>query len=270
MTKPANFVNEVIRIKREQLVESGLLENVDSLREQALAVRKPAKRHALSDALREPDRLNVIAEIKRASPSLSTIRPDIEPGEIARTYRNGGAIAISVLTEERFFRGSNLDLRAVRAEVGIPILRKDFILEPCQIYETAAAGADALSLISALLGDDALANLRRITEDELGMDAMIEVHTLSEMRRAHALGATLIGVNNRDLSTFEISIETSIELALKALPDTVMVSKGGLSTAKHLRALRALGYKGFVIGEFLLRAQRVDKALEDLLQAARH
>lgn len=179
---------------------------------------------------------------------------------MAHSYESAGAAAISVLTEEDHFAGSLDDLRAVREVVSIPILRKDFIVEDYQVYESAAARADALLLIVAALADEALARLRRLTEDELGMDALVEVHTKSELDRAIASGAKLIGVNNRDLRTFNVSTETSVELARHATADTVLVSESGLNP-HEVRKLRAIGYKGFLVGEALMRAEDPERQL---------
>jgi len=158
-----------------------------------------------------------------------------------------------VLTEEVFFDGSLDDLRAVREVVSIPVLRKDFIVDEYQVYESAAAGADALLLIVAALDDETLARLLRLTEAELGMDALVEVHTKEEMDRAVANGAALIGVNNRDLRTFNVSTDTSARLAGFAPAHAVLVSESGLNP-DEVDELRAVGYKGFLVGEALMRA----------------
>jgi indole-3-glycerol phosphate synthase len=212
--------------------------------------------------------VNIIAEVKRASPSRGVIRAGVEPGRLARQYEAGGAAAISVLTEEDRFKGSLDDLRAVRAAVKVPVLRKDFIFDEFQLYEAAAAGADALLLIVAALPDETLSRLRRITEDELQMDALVEAHTKAEMRRASACGATLIGINNRDLHTFNVSLDVSVQLAREIPPDVFLISESGLRTGADLARLRALGYKGFLIGETLMRASEPDKALRALLDEA--
>ena len=158
------------------------------------------------------------------------------------------------MTEENYFAGSLADLREVRNVVQIPILRKDFIFDEYQILETAAAGADALLLIVAALDDEKLARLLRLTEDEFGMDALVEVHTKEEMQRAVALGAKLIGVNNRDLRTFVVSTQTSFDLAPLAPAESSLISESGLDP-RAVRELQAVGYKGFLVGEALMRAE---------------
>ena len=153
----------------------------------------------------------------------------------------------------------------MRDAVSLPVLRKDFIVDGYQVHESAAAGTDALLLIVAVLDDDSLAHLRHVTEDELGMDALVEVHTSAEMKRALASGAKLIGVNNRDLRTFNVSLETSIELAREAPPGVVLVSESGLNTSDELRRLQSHGYKGFLIGESLMRAEHPEHFLVKLI-----
>lgn len=223
-----------------------------------------AKSHALLGVLRR-DGVNIIAEFKRRSPSKGMIRADADLTGIARSYEAGGAVAMSVLTEEDYFAGSLDDLRTVKATVKLPVLRKDFLFEEYQVYEAAAAGADAILLIVAAIDDETVSRLRRLAEDELGMDALVEVHTDDEMKRAVACGATIIGVNNRDLRTFEVSLETSIALATYAPSETILISESGLHTSNDLQRLREAGYKGFLIGETLMRADNPEQALRQLL-----
>ncbi|HEV7745091.1 MAG TPA: indole-3-glycerol phosphate synthase TrpC [Pyrinomonadaceae bacterium] len=253
-----DILSEIIAKKRVGLEALKRAAPVEQLRSTALEIRGDSKSHALRAALRA-DAVNIIAEFKRRSPSKGTIRENADAATIARSYQLAGAAAISVLTEENYFAGSLADLRAVREVVSLPVLRKDFIFDEYQVYECAAAGADALLLIAASLDDDTLARLLRLTEEELRMDALVEVHTKEELVRAITLGAKLIGVNNRDLRTFNVSIETSRELAQFAPPDAVLVSESGLSP-DVVGELRAVGYRGFLVGEKLMRA--ADPALE--------
>ena len=234
-----DILSEIIASKRLRVETAKRAVPLEQLRSAALAARADAKPHALLDALRGDD-INIIAEFKRRSPSKGTIRENADAATIARRYESAGAAAISVLTEEAYFAGSLADLRAVREVVSIPILRKDFIFDQYQVYESAAAGADALLLIVAALDDEKLARLLRLTEDDLNMDALVEVHTKAEMERAVAHGAKLIGVNNRDLRTFNVSTETSLELAGYGTTGTVLVSESGL-TPDEVRKLRTVG-----------------------------
>jgi len=248
-----DILSKIIAQKRLRVDSAKAAVPIAGLRDQALMKRAEAKPHALRDALKS-DRINIIAEFKRRSPSKGTIRENADAIKIARIYQSAGAAAISVLTEENYFDGSLADLRDVRSAVTIPVLRKDFMFDEYQVYEAAAAGADALLLIVAALDDVTLAKLLRLTETELRMDALVEVHTREEMDRAVALGAKLIGVNNRDLRTFAVSMETSLELAQFAPPDAILISESGL-TPDAARQLQSVGYKGFLVGEALMRAQ---------------
>jgi len=161
------------------------------------------------------------------------------------------------------------DLRAGKSTVELPVLRKDFIVDEYQVYESAAAGADAILLIVAALDDESLLQLRRLAEDELGMDALVEVHTSDEMRRAAACGAKLIGVNNRDLRTFAVSLETSLSLAREAPSGALLISESGLNSAADLQRLYGAGYRGFLIGETLMRADDPAAAVRGFRNDAR-
>lgn len=208
--------------------------------------------HRFSSALRRSG-TNIIAEFKRASPSLGPIRLDAKIEEVVRLYQSAGARALSILTEPNFFGGSLDDLRHARAITDLPILRKDFIVDERQIEEAAAAGADAILLIVAALSDG---ELQRFGEhaDELGLDALVEVHTADEMRRAASSGAKLIGVNNRDLRSFKTSLETSERMAELAPPGTLLVTESGITSRTDVERLARCGYSGFLIGESLMRA----------------
>src|SRR5436305_8516736 len=259
-----NFLAKIIEKKKERLAESKRLRPLEELRREAVRVRAGARRHAFREALADAGRVNVIAEFKRASPSKGEIRGGAAAGETARAYGRGGAAAVSVLTEEDFFRGSLQDLAEVKESVRLPVLRKDFVLEEYQVFESAAAGADALLLIVAALDDAALARLRTLAEDELGLDALVEVHTAEEMKRASDAGARIVGVNNRDLHTFEVSLDASVRLAALAPRGALLVSESGLRDAADIARLRACGFGAFLVGETLMRAERPEEALRAL------
>jgi indole-3-glycerol phosphate synthase len=239
-----------------------LSEIIAKKRERVKKLVCAANPRAFSNALRA-DGINIIAEFKRRSPSKGVIREGANPIDIARAYQAGGAVAMSVLTEEDYFAGSLDDLRQVKTTVRLPVLRKDFIVDEYQVYESALAGADAILLIVAALDDELLSRLRRLAEDELQMDALVEVHTSDEMKRAAACGAKLIGVNNRDLRTFEVSLETSLRLVREAPGDALLVSESGLNNAADLQRLHDAGYHGFLMGEKLMRANDPEQALRD-------
>ncbi|HVQ40205.1 MAG TPA: indole-3-glycerol phosphate synthase TrpC [Pyrinomonadaceae bacterium] len=268
MSSGIDFMAAVVEKKRARLKDAQAGASFYNLRAGAYDVRSNASRHALRQALGNETQINVIAEIKRASPSKGDLGLKGTIEETATAYERGGAVAISVLTEEDYFKGSLADLRAVRRAVALPVLRKDFIFDDYQVYEAAAAGADALLLIVALLDDETLLRLRTIAETELGMDALIEVHTREEMRRASASGASLIGVNNRNLHTFEVSIDVSVELRSKAPAEAVLVSESGLRSGAELKQLRGVGYNGFLIGEALVASNDPEAALRAMINEA--
>ena len=248
-----DLLSEIIAKKRIRVEAAKALLPLDRMRALAQQKRERAAPHRFLKALSNANRVNIIAEFKRRSPSKGDINIAADPAGVGRVYEAGGAAAISVLTEEDSFAGSLDDLRAVRDATSLAILRKDFIFEEFQVYETAAAGADAVLLIVAALDDETLPRLRKLAEDDLGMDALVEVHTEAELGRALSSGARLIGVNNRDLRTFKVSTETSVQLGRLAPDDAVMVSESGLNP-KEAHKLRAAGYKGFLVGETLMRA----------------
>jgi indole-3-glycerol phosphate synthase len=242
--------------------------SLTEVRAKAEQARANSRRGVLSSRLSDDSKINIIAEFKRRSPSRGQIKSDADPVLIAKAYESAGAAAVSVLTEEDYFEGSLNDLLAAREAVSLPILRKDFIFDEYQVYESAAAGADALLLIVATLDDEALLRLRTIAEDGLGLDALIEVHTGKEMKRAGECGAKLIGVNNRDLRTFEVSIETSIQLAPMASDGAILVSESGITSIDDIRRLREAGYSGFLIGETLMRAGEPGLVLRSLTEGS--
>jgi indole-3-glycerol phosphate synthase len=262
--KPSDFLSKIIETKRVRLAAAKAARPLDELWRAAFPARTVARRHAFREAIEERTRVNVIAEFKRASPSKGEIRAGASAGETVRAYERGGAAALSVLTEEDYFRGSLSDLSEAKAGTRLPVLRKDFIFDEYQVFESAAAGADALLLIVAALDDAALSTLLNLTERELGMDALVEVHTATELARALEAGARLVGVNNRDLHTFEVSLETSIELAAQAPAGTLLVSESGLRDAADIKRLRACGFRAFLVGETLMRAARPEEALRAL------
>ena len=260
-----SFLSEILTRKRDRMNAVKRIVCLDDVLHSARGLRATVPAHQLRHALQR-DGVNIIAEFKRRSPSKGIIRDDVDVRSTVRSYEVGGAVAISVLTEEDYFDGSLDDLRAVKATVAVPVLRKDFLFDEYQIFESAAAGADAVLLIVAALDDETLVRLRRLAEEELGMDALVEVHDEAEMKRAIAAGAKLIGVNNRNLHTFEVSIDTSVRLASKAPAGSTLVSESGLRSVEDLAKLRRVGYRGFLIGESLMRAEKPAEALRALLQ----
>jgi indole-3-glycerol phosphate synthase len=223
----------------------------------------PGARASFAEAIRAPG-MSLIAEVKRASPSKGPIRPGLDAGLLARAYEAGGARAISVLTEQDHFGGSMDDLRAVVNATGLPVLRKDFILDQYQVHEARWWGASAVLLIAALLSDEELRRLAGLAAD-LGLDVLVEVHDSTEMARVLPLDGVVIGVNNRDLRTFAVSLDTTVELAGLVPPERLLVGESGIRTRADVERLAARGVDGVLVGESLLRKRDVETAVGELI-----
>ena len=247
--------SRIVQVRREREPMAAL--------ETRAAATSPRGSH-FESALGATDRVNVIAECKRRSPSRGVLAPEYEPVAIARQYESGGAAAISVLTEPTFFDGSLDHLTAVRAAVGIPLLRKDFIVDDYQLFEARAAGADAILLIVAALEQRELERLLRRAA-ELGLASLVEVHNEEELARAIDSGARLIGVNNRNLRTLAVDVEASYRLASLIPAHVVAVSESGLQSRIDLERLSAAGYRAFLIGERFMTDSDPASAIRDLI-----
>ncbi len=209
-------------------------------------------------------RVSLLAEVKRASPSKGMLKADLDPATQAGTYVEAGASAVSVLTDEKYFRGRLDDLAAVRARIAAPILRKEFIVDEYQLWESRAAGADAALLIVAALEDSALRDLMRAAKG-IGLATLVEVHTGAELDRALAVGAPVIGVNNRDLQTLRTSLEVSLTLLPRIPPGPVTISESGIFTAEDVERVLAAGAHAILVGEALVRASDVRAKVQELL-----
>lgn len=256
-----------------------ILERIVAARRRALAVEKqttPAAKLEERAAAAPPPRdfaaaltrdgINVIAELKKASPSRGVLRAAYNPAALAPALERAGAAALSVLTEPEFFQGALEDLTVARQVTSLPAMRKDFLFDPYQLYQARAAGADAYLLIAAILTTGALKQLITLGK-QLGMAALVEAHTDEELARALEAGAEIVGINNRNLKTFEVSVETSLRL-IESVPETrVAVSESGLGTAEDLVRLRAAGFDAFLIGERLMQAADPAAALRALTGA---
>jgi indole-3-glycerol phosphate synthase len=208
--------------------------------------------------------LKLIAEVKKASPSRGLLCPDFNPVEMAQTYENNGAAAISVLTEVNYFQGSLEYLQTIRNSVRLPVLRKDFIFDEYQIYESAAYSADALLLITAILSPKQLRNLLELSHD-LAIACLVEVHNEAEAEKALESGAEIIGINNRDLNTFKTDIETTRRLRALIPHDKIVVSESGISSSKDIKTLKACGVNAALIGEALVTAQNIPARIKELM-----
>ena len=208
----------------------------------------------------------LIAEVKKASPSKGLIREDFHPTVLARAYEKGGATCLSVLTDTPSFQGNDLYLKQAKLITEIPALRKDFLIDPIPVVESRVLGADAILIIMAMV-DDEMAKALYLEASRLGMDALVEVHTQDEMYRAVKLGAALIGINNRDLTTFKTDLETFKLLAPMASRDAFLIAESGINTNEDIAELTAHGAQGFLVGESLMRQDDVEVAVRNLMAA---
>jgi indole-3-glycerol phosphate synthase len=208
----------------------------------------------------------VIAEVKKASPSKGVIRPYFDPAAIARSYETGGAACLSVLTDIDFFQGSDAYLQQARAACGLPVLRKDFVVDAWQLHEARVLGADCVLLIAAALDDVQLAEFAFIA-DELGMDVLVEVHDLDELERALPIPARLLGINNRNLRTFDVSLQNTLDLKDMVPPDRVLVTESGILVPADVASMRGAGVNAFLVGEAFMRQPDPGTALRDLFAA---
>jgi indole-3-glycerol phosphate synthase len=273
---PSNILHTILETKRKEVRQLCARLSLDDL--QAAAQAAPPARNFYAAVTRHPPRrlVNLIGEIKRASPSAGLLRQDFDPVSIARQYAAAGANALSVLTDETYFQGSLEHLSAVRQVVELPILRKDFIIDPCQVYQSRAAGADAILLITAILSPARLLDLA-ILATELRMTVLVEVHTVEDILQVRSLVGiplpryALLGINNRDLNTFQVDIRTTTRMAeLADLGDFKLpiVSESGIQTPNDVALLAAAGVKAILVGETFMRCQDIPAAVEQLLGPA--
>ncbi len=257
------ILDRILTVKREEVARA---QRLRPLAEVELAAKAAGPVRPFAEALRRPPGapVRVLAEIKRASPSAGPIRIDADPAEIAREYAEGGAAAISVLTDKQFFDGDLAFLARVREACSLPLLRKDFIIDGYQIAEARAAGADAILLIVAALDEAQLLELLAIAAS-YSLDALVEVHTMDEAEIALRIGATLFGVNHRDLKSFSIDMSLTAAIAPRVPPGTILVGESGIRTAADIRELGMAGAHAVLVGEHLMRAPSPGQALRDLL-----
>jgi indole-3-glycerol phosphate synthase len=248
----SDFLSRIVDQKRRDISQARRTVSEGQLAEQA---RQRNDFRPFYEALRRPGAggVNIIAEIKRASPSKGDIRADLDAASMAAQYAAGGAAAVSVLTDATFFKGSLDDLRAARAACGLPVLRKEFVISRYQVYEAAVAGADAILLIARILTADMLTQLYALGRD-LGLDALVEVHTPEEVQMVAACGACLVGINNRNLSTFATDVAIAESLAARLAPGQVAVAASGIAGPADVQRNLKAGIFNFLVGESIVRA----------------
>jgi indole-3-glycerol phosphate synthase len=259
MTSYANMLDQILATKREEVAMRKAAASYADL-----AARIPTPPRGFRAALDAKPGHALIAEVKKASPSKGLIRPDFDPSAHARAYEAGGAACLSVLTDEQYFQGSDAYLIAARDAVSLPVLRKDFTVDPYQVVEARSLGADAILLIVAALDDAALAELEAAAIEQ-GLDVLVEVHDEHELDRALKLRSRLIGVNNRDLRDFSVDTSRSWKLKALAPPDCTFVAESGLTTRADLEAIAGHGVRCFLVGEALMRHADVEAATRTLL-----
>ena len=243
-----DILSEIVETKRSEIEQ--LLTRTDELRSRSDDAPEPRD---FRSALTRPGVVALIAEVKRRSPGAGAIRPDLDPVALATEYERAGASALSVLTDNRYFHGSLEDLFSARSAVSIPVLRKDFLISEVQVLEARASGADAVLLITRVLDDSLLAELRVMAE-ELGMAALVEVHDQVEMARALTSGASLIGINNRNLRDFTTRLDTTLDLIGSAASSVALVSESGIHDRSDVERLGRAGVDAILVGEAILRA----------------
>lgn len=269
MTDTPTVLKKIVARKREEIEARAARVSIDELSARIKArhggYNDPRGFVASIKGALDGGRSAVIAEVKKASPSKGVIRDPFHPAEIARSYEQGGACCLSVLTDVDFFQGSDEYLMEARAACSLPVIRKDFIVEPYQVYEARAMGADCILLIVAALTDSKLAELNTLARS-LGMDVLVEVHNAEELKRSLPLGNTLVGINNRDLHTFEVSLQHTLELLDMIPDDRIVVTESGIHTEEDVALMRSQGVNAFLVGEAFMRAPEPGQRLAELFK----
>jgi indole-3-glycerol phosphate synthase len=263
MSDTPDILKKIVRRKLEEIAERSALTPLPSLMERLENADKPRGFAAAIAARIEAGKAGVIAEIKKASPSKGVLREDFRPADIARSYAQGGAACLSVLTDVDFFQGGDAYLQEARAACSLPVIRKDFIVDPYQVYEARAIEADCILLIVACLDDQRLLELNDLAH-HLGMDVLIEVHDEEELERALQVDNRLIGINNRNLRTFEVSLDTTLRMLDRIPEDRILVTESGIHTPEDVALMRANGVNAFLVGEAFMRAEEPGGKLAQL------
>lgn len=257
------ILDEIVANKRQELERVKAYTTIAEL-EKKILLTKPVRDFTSAITIKPaPKTVRIIAEVKRASPSKGILREEFIPYDIARAYEVGGAAAVSVVTEEKYFKGKLDYLTPIKSHLRIPILRKDFIFDDFQMYESRAAGADAVLLIASILDDERLKELMALAS-KLGMQTLVEVHDEAEMKRVVDSGAKIIGINNRDLKTFKVDLETTLRLAPLVPEDRLIVSESGIESFGDILTLMEAGVSAVLIGEALVREVEIIKKVKEL------
>lgn len=259
----SGILQKILATKSEEIIAGAERRSLRELRKEAEDQPPPRKFADALFAAGEAGRAAVIAEIKKASPSRGVLRGNFDVNDIAASYSKGGATCLSVLTDEQYFQGHIGNIALAKDACVLPVLRKDFIIDPWQVFEARVAGADAILLIVAALGDASMQELCALAID-LDMDVLVEAHDEAELERALHLPTPLIGVNNRNLSTFETSLETTLRLIEEIPPGRLLITESGVHTREDVERLRAAGVPGFLVGEAFMRAPDPGARLEEL------
>jgi len=255
------FLPKVLGLKREEVFAKKARISLEEMSEKIPHLPPPRD---FKGAIQRSSPLGLIAEIKKASPSAGIIGEGFDTGEIAQRYQAGGACAISVLTERNFFRGDVGDLTLAKEKVSIPILQKDFVIDPFQIYEGRISGADALLLIAAILGEKEIREFAELAQ-HLSMAPLVEIHDEEDLRKVRSLERTIIGINNRNLKTLRVDLEATLRLMKKIPEGTLVISESGIKTREEVKCLQEAGVKGILVGETLMRAQDPASKIRELL-----
>lgn len=258
------ILDKMLQAKRQEVAARKSTVPLRDLKARIRDLPSPRDFHRVLDRRSQGGGIRLIAEVKRASPSQGVIRERFDLDQVTQAYVTAGAAALSVLTDEPFFKGHLDDLARVKGRVSIPVLRKDFIIDPYQVYETRAWGADAVLLIVAALETQSLQDLLALSQ-ELGLHPLTEVHSRKELQRALGVKVPIVGINNRDLNTFQVSLETTFTLLAEIPPERVVVSESGISDRAEVTRLEAAGVDAILVGEGLLRAQDVEGKARELL-----
>ena len=266
MSRAPDILNKILKRKVEEITERSMALSMRELSKQVDSAPPPRDFVGALQAKLAAEQSAVIAEIKKASPSRGVLREDFHPAEIAASYERHGAACLSVLTDADFFQGSETYLQQARAACHLPVLRKDFIIDPYQVYEARVIGADCILLIVAALGDAMMLELSHLA-DHLGMAVLVEVHDAEELERALELPTPLIGINNRNLRTFHADLYTTLDLLPAIPPDRIVITESGIHTIQEVALMRSHNVQAFLVGEALMKAADPGIALSGLFFA---